>query len=188
MTDAMLGLPALAATILLLADATVVAETVRDRLSVWLSGAEAHAPALLLGLALLLAVPLLALLGLAVRLLAAPQGGRGETAGLTPALHMRAAHAWLEVEGDPAHRVAINGEIVRIGREDDNELCIESGAVHRYHAVVQRTPDQDFVITDVSSGNGLRVNGETRTRSRLSHGDRLEIGGTAIRFHVEPTG
>ncbi len=186
MADAMPDLLAVALAAALSPSVGVaVAEAVRERVLAWLAGAEAHAPALLLGLALLLAVPPLALAGLAARRLLAREREDEAAAERTVRTGVaRPGHAWLEVED--GHRVAIDGEIVRIGREDDNELCIEGGAVHRYHAVVQRTPDQGFVITDVSSGNGVRVNGEWRQRRRLRDGDRLEIGGTAILFHLDP--
>ena len=57
-------------------------------------------------------------------------------------------------------------------------------AVHRYHAVIERTPDEAFVITDLSGkdGNGVRVNGERQSRAQLADGDVIELGRTRLKF------
>ena len=70
MADWLPNLLALAASASPPAAADAVGDALRERIAAWLAGAETHAPALLLGLALLLAVPPLALAGLAARRLA----------------------------------------------------------------------------------------------------------------------
>ena len=53
------------------------------------------------------------------------------------------------------------------------------------HALIQRTPEAEFIIMDVSSatGGGLMVNGERHASWRLRNGDRIELGKAALTFH-----
>jgi hypothetical protein len=45
---------------------------------------------------------------------------------------------WIEVEGIAGARHPIGPGILRIGRQDDNDLCLADKTVHRYHAVIHR--------------------------------------------------
>lgn len=178
------------------AAAAGVTETSRRQIEAWLAGAEAHTPALLLGLAFLLAVPLLALAGLAIRRLSGGRHPVGEASAeprtataIALQRHLCRPHvAWLEIDGHPAERFALHQEIVRIGREDDNDIRLAGRTAHRYHAVVQRSEDSGLVVTDVSSadGNGILVNGQPTRRARLADGDRIEVGGAVLVFRAEP--
>ena len=78
--------------------------------------------------------------------------------------------------------------MIRIGRHEDNDIRLADRSVHRYHAMIQRTPREDFVITDLSGrdGNGVRVNGEPTVRARLTDGDVIELGRTRLKFENAP--
>lgn len=159
-----------------------------------------RAPALVLGLAVLLALPPLAFLGVVVR--------RGRVAGAERAdstqLFRRGAsrprldvepvrgerplwpsQAWIEIPG--AGRRAI-GDIVRLGRDVDNDICLEDKTVHRYHAAIHRTDEAAYVITDLShsGGNGILVNGRRTQEGLLHDGDTIELGQTKLRFLSSP--
>jgi pSer/pThr/pTyr-binding forkhead associated (FHA) protein len=58
--------------------------------------------------------------------------------------------------------------------------------VHRYHAVIERTSDETFVIRDVSGKDGVRVNGELTARAQLADGDVIELGRAKLRFENAP--
>ena len=96
----------------------------------------------------------------------------------------RPTQAWLSVEGEAAGRHPITGEMIRIGRHPDNEIWLTEGSVHSYHAVIHRTEDAGFFITDLSGqeGNGVRINGTRRARSPLVSGDVIELGKARITF------
>ena len=81
----------------------------------------------------------------------------------------------MEVEGQPGNRYVIGRTLVRIGREEDNDICLAANTVHRYHAVIRRTTDGDVVITDLSGeeGNGVLVNGARVAEARLKQGDAI---------------
>jgi pSer/pThr/pTyr-binding forkhead associated (FHA) protein len=96
--------------------------------------------------------------------------------------------AWVEVMGIAGERHVIGRTMVRIGREEDNDICLSAHTVHRYHAVIRRTTDGDVVITDLSGdeGNGVLVNGVRVTEARLTKGDMINVGEVKLRFDAHP--
>jgi hypothetical protein len=168
----------------------------------WVSEGYQRAPALMLGLSVLLAVPPLALAGrLVSRKRRSPEAtqliGRRSSRG---AAHQRMTtarteisawptEAWVEVAGHPGNRYVIGRTLVRIGREGDNDICLSANTVHRYHAVIRRTTDGEVVITDLSGeeGNGVLVNGARVAEARLAQGDSIHVGEVNLRFDARPT-
>jgi pSer/pThr/pTyr-binding forkhead associated (FHA) protein len=127
-------------------------------------------------------LPILALLGLLLRRSLAPSPAAiPMDVEFTPA---PPRHVWIEVEGIENSRRRIAGSMLRIGRQDDNDLCIDDKTVHRYHAVVYRSADAEFVIMDLGGqeGNGIKVNDRRVARAALKPGDRLLLGQVPLRF------
>jgi hypothetical protein len=180
----------------------------------WAAASYAQAPALVLGLVVLMAVPLLALIGLWVMrreaettviseaqtqvrrvVRAAPAEPReGVRTGHIP---LRPQEAWLEIvnRGEvapaaPDFKYSLARTLLRIGREQDNDICLEDVTVHRYHAAIRRTEDAEFIVTDLSSagGNGVVVNGRSVAEARLANGDLIELGNARLRFMAGPSG
>ncbi len=167
----------------------------------WVSEGYQRAPALMLGLSVLLAVPPLALAGrLVARKRHAPEttqligrrSSRAESRQRPTTVHAEISawptQAWVEVEGRPGNQYVIGRTLVRIGREDDNDICLAANTVHRYHAVIRRTTDGDVVITDLSGeeGNGVLVNGARVVEARLKQGDAILVGEVKLRFDARP--
>lgn len=94
--------------------------------------------------------------------------------------------AWLSLED--AGTVPLAGQITRIGRGQENDIRLPDASVHRYHAVIEHTAEEAFVITDLSGkdGNGLRINGKKLARAELADGDLIELGKTKLRFESVP--
>jgi hypothetical protein len=70
-----------------------------------------------------------------------------------------------------------------IGRLPESSVVVEDTNVSRRHAEVRRD-GPDFVVVDLGSTNGTRVNGaQVRTR-RLNDGDEITVGRTSLRFEV----
>ena len=159
----------------------------------------AAAPALTLVIAFLLALPIVAGLRPVVRYVQRSSeetrrlksNSRGEAAEpvsgdlMTPP-HATSAYAFLEVVGASGTRFAILRDMLRIGREDDNDIRIPSTAVHRYHAAIYREHSDDWHIADLSGidGNGIRVNGQRCSDARLADGDVIELGPGRLRFRA----
>jgi FHA domain len=94
------------------------------------------------------------------------------------------SQAWLDIEGHQRSALPSRATLVRIGRHQDNEIFIPDSSVHRHHAVIARTFDADYVITDMSGegGNGVLINGERTLESRLFSGDVIQLGEARMRF------
>ena len=75
---------------------------------------------------------------------------------------------------------------VTIGREEGNSLRLNDERVSRFHAKVQ-SEDGDFIITDLDSTNGTRVNGSPVQIRRLKPGDQISLGRSVLLFgsHAE---
>ena len=98
------------------------------------------------------------------------------------------SQAWLTIEGGRVGTVPLAGQTIRIGRHEDNDIRLADSSVHRYHAVIQRTDEEGFVITDVSGkeGNGVRINGERAAQAQLVDGDLIELGRAKLKFENAP--
>lgn len=143
------------------------------------------APALMLCLVTLLIVPLVVVsdwIWLRLRRLPVASTANAGTAN-SPT---QAAHAHVEFVGQGGDRVVILGDMLRIGREDDNDIRIAGPAVHRYHAAIHREDFGTYHITDFSGngGNGMIVNGRRCEDARLHDGDVIELGSGRLRFHA----
>jgi pSer/pThr/pTyr-binding forkhead associated (FHA) protein len=75
-------------------------------------------------------------------------------------------------------RYLINTTDVKIGRELNNDICLDDITVSRSHAVISR--DVDFEIKDLGSLNGTYVNAIATREQVLSNGDEIQIG----KFHL----
>jgi hypothetical protein len=156
-------------------------------------------PALLIALSAILALPLVALLSYLVHTAgrrkarrAAIRAGHKEPDPMEPtaewpdgdALAQASHDAWLRLEGGGADTLPLAGHTIRIGRHHDNDIRLPDTTVHIYHAVIERTQDEAFFITDLSGkmGNGMRINGERLDRVQLSNGDVIELGRTRLKF------
>jgi hypothetical protein len=168
-----------------------------------LENGYARAPALVIALCAVLVLPAVALVSLVVQSLsrrkaarAAIRAARLRAASMQTTTEMPASDgiplwplaAWLRLESGNAGTLPLAGQMIRIGRHQDNDIRLPDTSVHRYHAVIERTPDEAFVITDLSGkeGNGMRVNGERLARARLSDGDVIELGQTRLKFESVP--
>lgn len=155
----------------------------------WLDSQYSASPALFLGIAIALTIPLLAGVGAVIRYCnPTPAHSTGFVAD-TEAVHTIPAsawrqRAWLETPDTRVPPFRIIEPIVRIGRASDNDLCLPHETVHRYHAVIERTPEAEFYISYTGDPGhaGLIVDGHVVKRARLRGGEVLLIGAAKVRF------
>lgn len=152
----------------------------------WSAGYRA-APALMLGLLALIAVPLTAFLASVARWWTRRRASAPIRDGAVPdvpAPHNR--QAFLELLDERGRRVALQHDMVRIGRDHDNDIRIPSKRVHRYHAAIHREDFGTYRITDLAGagGNGVSVNGALCAEAELKDGDLIELGPGRMRFHA----
>jgi pSer/pThr/pTyr-binding forkhead associated (FHA) protein len=71
-----------------------------------------------------------------------------------------------------------------IGRDGStSDIVVGHGSVSRTHAVITRDADNlRYVIADLRSTNGLRVNGKQYGKVQLRAGDYVDLGWVRFRF------
>ena len=84
------------------------------------------------------------------------------------------------VTGD--RRYALDRAVTTIGRRSDRVIILDDDRVSRVHAEVRRS-GVSYVVADVGSRNGVRVNGERIEAARpLVPGDEIVIGSTVFTY------
>jgi hypothetical protein len=78
----------------------------------------------------------------------------------------------------------LTGKEITVGRVADNKIQIEHASVSGHHAVFML--DQlDYVIKDLDSTNGTRINGERITQQKLRRNDILRFGNIELLYDSE---
>ena len=80
-------------------------------------------------------------------------------------------------------RVGVGEEPVSIGRMPECDVVLGDHNVSRRHAEVRRQ-DGGFVIVDLGSTNGTKVNGAGVRERRLEDGDEITVGASTLRFET----
>ena len=80
-------------------------------------------------------------------------------------------------------RVPVGEDPVRIGRSPENDLTLSESTVSRQHAEIVRDGDA-WVIRDLGSSNGTKVNGAGIVEQVLEDGDELKVGSVNLRFEM----
>jgi hypothetical protein len=80
-------------------------------------------------------------------------------------------------------RIVIGEEPVAIGRLPECDVVLNDPNVSRRHAEVRRRGN-DFIVVDLGSTNGTKVNGAGVKERRLTDGDEITIGNATLRFQA----
>lgn len=85
---------------------------------------------------------------------------------------------------DGNERYDINKKTYKIGRNPENDLALANPTVSSFHAQIHLTRDEEFMITDLQSINGILINDveETIASAALEDGDLITIGEVRLRF------
>ena len=126
---------------------------------------------------------------------ASPAPGRPPTTPLPPAGAETVTGVlmpvYLQLEGDAPQSFALYETPFAIGRDPASNLPIDETfpgwqTVSRQHALISRH-ERGYVIEDLGSQNGVRVNGRLTPKNLLRNGWQVSIGGVTFRF-VDETG
>ena len=81
--------------------------------------------------------------------------------------------------------ITLEGERIRLGRGPGVDVLIDDASVSHEHAALELTPT-GFLIRDLGSTNGVRLNGARVMAGELKHGDRVTLGAVEFCYVVEP--
>lgn len=77
----------------------------------------------------------------------------------------------------------LTGDEVVIGRNPTTDITLLDEGISREHAVLLFDEDAPgYVIEDLASTNGTKLNGKRIRSAPLSEGDEIQIGQTLFRF------
>ena len=80
-------------------------------------------------------------------------------------------------------RFELNGGETLIGRNPGTDITLLDEGISREHAIVLYEDEQDrYVIEDLQSTNGTKVNGKRVRSQALAPGDEIQIGHTRFEF------
>lgn len=88
--------------------------------------------------------------------------------------------------------IALTKPLLTIGRAADNDIVIATSVlnadtVSEHHAQLRRDND-DYIVRDLGSRNGLTVNGRHTIQNMLRNGDRVGLGEAEAIFHAPTPG
>jgi hypothetical protein len=78
----------------------------------------------------------------------------------------------------------LSGSELTVGRVPDNKIQIEHASVSGHHAIF-KLDQLDYVIKDLDSTNGTRINGERVTQQKLRRNDILRLGNIELLYDSE---
>ena len=84
---------------------------------------------------------------------------------------------------EDGRRIPVGEDPVTMGRLPECDVVLTDPNVSRRHAEVRRRGN-DFIVVDLGSTNGTRVNGAGVRERQLADGDEIGLGGTRIRFEA----
>lgn len=97
----------------------------------------------------------------------------------------------LKHEGVTVNTVAIDKDVVTIGRKLGNDIQLNDAVVSSEHACLLRRPSEyleghfTIFLKDLASTNGTMVNGQLVNEILLRHGDRIQVGNQHFVFDSE---
>jgi hypothetical protein len=97
-----------------------------------------------------------------------------------------AARAMLYVMSGNAYprQLPLRKNVVALGRQRGSDLLVDDERVSRSHAQIVRQGGL-YLLMDLNSTNGTRVNGVAIQSHQLKHGDVIELGSATIRFVLQ---
>lgn len=90
----------------------------------------------------------------------------------------------VETEKEPQFYELPNDSDFKIGRNPRNDLCLDDPEISDFHAKIIPVKGS-YVLRDLLSGSGVKVNHKKIHECRLRFGDRIEIGANALIFDLK---
>ena len=87
----------------------------------------------------------------------------------------------------PGVKIPLDNDPFRIGRSEENDLCVDDELSSREHAVIEKVRAEsgdsiNYVLRDLDSTNGTFVNHDKINQHLLVEDDMIRIGQTFFKF------
>lgn len=119
----------------------------------------------------------------------APQSSQGPDRGGKPGPSSKAPLALLrcqdlsKLKGPTGAEIRLHDSSIMVGRTEDNDAIVKGEGVSRKHARI--APESgEWVVIDLESTNGVRVNGSRVSRHILQDGDAVTFGRVVYIYEV----
>ena len=76
----------------------------------------------------------------------------------------------------------VDKKLAKIGRLSDNDIILRDQRVSRYHAEIIHKENGDYLLKDLYSSNGVKINGQQISAKILEENDKIKIGGFFMLF------
>jgi hypothetical protein len=87
-----------------------------------------------------------------------------------------------------AHRLR-PGRGYTFGREEGVDILLQDTLVSRRHAEMRWTDEDQWLVADLGSRNGVMVNGKrVEQPTKVGDGDQIQVGGQVFRLYLLPPG
>jgi pSer/pThr/pTyr-binding forkhead associated (FHA) protein len=81
---------------------------------------------------------------------------------------------------------ALTSEVTLIGRNPTTNITLLDDGISREHSIISFEEDTaEYVIEDLQSTNGTKVNGKRVRSATLHPNDEIRIGNTSFRFEFD---
>ena len=94
------------------------------------------------------------------------------------------ARLFVALGPEAGSELAIGAARVLVGRTRTCDLSLSDSQASKEHIAIELQPE-GFVLTDLETSNGTKVNGEKINRAVLKHMDRIFIGDTVLVFEAD---
>ena len=78
----------------------------------------------------------------------------------------------------------LTDDSITVGRLPDNVIQIDDASVSSHHAELTRDGD-DYILRDLDSTNGTRLNGVSHREGKLKDGDQITFGNIEVLYESE---
>lgn len=99
-----------------------------------------------------------------------------------PGMHTQSDRLVLVAGPGQGQEFVLAADRMVIGRGEECEVSVNHPSVSRVHAEIRRVGDGRWEIVDLSSANGVRVNGSELPNSLLDSRDVIELGDVVLKF------
>ena len=84
--------------------------------------------------------------------------------------------------------IKLTKDVTTVGRMPDNDIVINNLGVSRHHCRILKEEADSYIVEDLNSANGIKINGVQLIKSPLQNGDEITVGKHKLIFQIAGRG